>query len=295
MSRAGYVGLIGRPNVGKSTLLNGLLEFKLSITSAKPQTTRRTLLGIKTLADAQLVYVDTPGLHSDQGRALNRYMNRTAADTLGYVDVAVWVLEAPRWLEADEVVLEHLRDFAGPVIAAVNKVDRLADKSGLLPLLARLAKRRDFADLVPVSALKRDNLVALERAIVAQLPERPLLFAEDELTTASERLLAAETIREKLFRMLHDEVPYALTVDIEQYQDTPGLVRIGAIIWVERSGQKGIVIGAGGRLLREVGRRARLDIERLVGKKVFLQTWVKVRADWSDDEQALNRFGYRDS
>lgn len=295
MSRAGYVGLIGRPNVGKSTLLNGLLEFKLSITSAKPQTTRRTLLGIKTLADAQLVYVDTPGLHSDQGRALNRYMNRTAADTLGYVDVAVWVLEAPRWLEADEVVLKHLRDFAGPVIAAVNKVDRLADKSGLLPLLARLAKRRDFADLVPVSALKRDNLVALERAIVAQLPERPLLFAEDELTTASERLLAAETIREKLFRMLHDEVPYALTVDIEQYQDTPGLVRIGAIIWVERSGQKGIVIGAGGRLLREVGRRARLDIERLVGKKVFLQTWVKVRADWSDDEQALNRFGYRDS
>ncbi len=295
MSRAGYVGLIGRPNVGKSTLLNGLIEFKLSITSAKPQTTRRTLLGIRTLADAQLVYVDTPGLHRNQKRALNRYMNRAAADTLSYVDVVVLLVEALRWQDEDDAVLERLDDFTGPVIGAINKVDRVTEKARLLPFLSRLAERREFAHLIPVSALKGDNLQALEQAIIEQLPEGPLLFAEDEITTASERLLAAEIVREKLFRMLHDEVPYALTVAIEQYQELPGLVRIGATIWVERPGQKGIVIGESGRVLREVGRRARLDLERLLGKKVFLQTWVKVRADWSDDEKALTRFGYHES
>lgn len=295
MSRAGYVGLIGRPNVGKSTLLNGLLDIKLSITSARPQTTRRVLLGIKTRPDAQLVFVDTPGLHRDHRRALNRYMNRVAADTLSYVDVAVLVVEALRWEDDDDVVLERLQAFSGPVIAAVNKVDRVADKAQLLPYLAGLAERRELAHIVPVSALKHDNLASLEQLIAAQLPAGPFLFAEDEITTASQRLLAAELIREKLFRMLREEVPYGLTVDIERYDETPGLIRIGAVIWVERPGQKGIVIGQGGRVLREAGRRARLDMERLTGQRVYLETWVKLRPGWSDDNRALAEFGYHDS
>lgn len=292
--RAGYVALLGRPNVGKSTLLNALLAQKLSITSAKPQTTRHTLLGIKTLKDAQIVYVDTPGLHQRERKALNRYMNRAAAETLGYVDVVVLLFEALRWSDADQGVLDRLAVYTGPVIAAVNKIDRVKDRTQLLPFLEALAGRRDFAHIVPLSALKRDNLADLERCIVERLPERPFLFAEDELTTASQRFLAAELVREKLFRRLREELPYALTVEIERFEERPHRLHIHAVIWVERPGQKAIVIGDKGANLREVGRQARLDMEQLFGRPVYLATWVKVRSDWSDNDQALAQFGYRD-
>ncbi|MBE2294730.1 MAG: GTPase Era [Phycisphaerales bacterium] len=292
--RAGYVALLGRPNVGKSTLLNRLIGQKLSITAPKPQTTRHLILGIQTLADAQIVYVDTPGLHHRQGRqrALNRYLNRAAVSVLSYVDVVVWLVEAPRWTEEDEDVLHRLAEFTGPVVLAVNKVDRIADKSRLLPFLRDLASKRNFSEIVPLAAINGDNVVALEQVITRLLPVGDFLFPAEQLTTASERFLAAELIREKLTRLLREELPYALTVEIEQFVEEGRLVRIHAVIWVERETQKGIVIGDKGATLREVGRQAREDMERLFARKVFLQTWVKVREGWSDDERALQSLGY---
>ena len=292
--RAGHAALLGRPNVGKSTLLNRLIGQKISITAPKPQTTRHVILGIQTLPDAQIVYVDTPGMHRQTRRAMNRYLNRAAASVLNYVDVAVFLIEALRWTEEDEDVLGRLADFRGPVVLAVNKVDRVADKTRLLPFLREIAGRRDFAEVVPVAALKGDNVAALERAIVGLLPVGDFLFPEDQVTTASERFLVAELIREKLTRLLREELPYALTVEIERFVEEGRLARINAIVWVERETQKGIVIGERGATLREVGRQAREDMERLLGRKVFLETWVKVREGWSDDERALHSLGYVD-
>ena len=293
--RAGYAALLGRPNVGKSTLLNRLIGQKLSITAPKPQTTRHVILGIQTLPDAQIVYVDTPGLHRRGQRALNRHLNRAAASVLGYVDVVVWLVEALRWTEEDEDVLQRLTDFAGPVVLAVNKVDRIADKSRLLPFLRELAAKRSFSEVVPLAAIDGDNVAALEQVIARLLPVGDLLFPTEQITTASERFLAAELIREKLTRLLREELPYALTVEIERFADEGRLARIHAVIWVERETQKGIVIGEKGATLREVGRQAREDMERLFDRKVFLQTWVKVREGWSDDERALRSLGYADS
>lgn len=293
--RAGYAALLGRPNVGKSTLLNRLIGQKLSITAPKPQTTRHVILGIQTLPDAQIVYVDTPGLHRRGQRALNRHLNRAAASVLGYVDVVVWLVEALRWTEEDEDVLQRLTDFAGPVVLAVNKVDRIPDKSRLLPFLRELAAKRSFSEVVPLAAIDGDNVVALEQVIARLLPVGDLLFPTEQITTASERFLAAELIREKLTRLLREELPYALTVEIERFADEGRLARIHAVIWVERETQKGIVIGEKGATLREVGRQAREDMERLFDRKVFLQTWVKVREGWSDDERALRSLGYADS
>ena len=293
--RAGYAALLGRPNVGKSTLLNRLIGQKLSITAPKPQTTRHVILGIQTLPDAQIVYVDTPGLHRRGQRALNRHLNRAAASVLGYVDVVVWLVEALRWTEEDEDVLQRLTDFAGPVVLAVNKVDRIPDKSRLLPFLRELAAKRSFSEVVPLAAIDGDNVAALEQVIARLLPVGDLLFPTDQITTASERFLAAELIREKLTRLLREELPYALTVEIERFADEGRLARIHAVIWVERETQKGIVIGEKGATLREVGRQAREDMERLFDRKVFLQTWVKVREGWSDDERALRSLGYADS
>ena len=306
MRHAGYVTLLGRPNVGKSTLLNHLLEQKISITSPKPQTTRHIILGIKTVSttsseepDTQIVYVDTPGLHRPGKRALNRYMNRVAADSLSFADVAVFLVEALRWTEEDDIVLQSLKDFDKPVLVAVNKIDRVQDKTRLLPFLKELTGRRAFAEIIPLSALRADNIEVLEHAITARLPQAEFFFSEDEITTASQRFLAAEIIREKLFRRLNKEVPYALTVEIEQFQEKAGqgkarLLHIGAVIWVERAGQKGIVIGDKGATLKEIGQQARLDMERLFESKVFLETWVKVRQGWSDDERALQQLGYQD-
>ncbi|HPF58679.1 MAG TPA: GTPase Era [Candidatus Competibacteraceae bacterium] len=293
-SHAGYVALLGRPNVGKSTLLNQLIGQKISITAPKPQTTRHVILGIQTLPEAQIIYVDTPGLHRQGRRAMNRYLNRAAASVLGYVDVVVFLIEALRWTEEDEDVLQRLVEFTGPVVLAVNKVDWITDKRRLLPFLQEIAEKRAFVEVVPLAAINGDNVDALEQVIAGLLPVQDFLFPEDQITTVSERFFAAELIREKLTRLLREELPYALTVEIEQFVEEGRLVRIHAVIWVERASQKGIVIGEKGTVLREVGRQTREDLERLFGRKVFLETWVKVREGWSDDERALRSLGYGD-
>ena len=293
-TRAGYVALLGRPNVGKSTLLNRLIGQKISITAPKPQTTRHVILGIQTLPEAQIIYVDTPGLHRQGRRAMNRYLNRAAASVLGYVDVVVFLIEALRWTEEDQDVLQRLAEFGKSVVLAVNKVDRIADKRRLLPFLQEMAAKRLFTEVVPLAAINGDNVAALEQVIARLLPIGERIFPEDQITTASERFMAAELIREKLTRLLREELPYALTVEIEQFVEEGRLVRIHAVIWVERNSQKGIVIGEKGATLREVGRQAREDLERLLDRKVFLETWVKVREGWSDDERALRSLGYAD-
>lgn len=291
-TRAGYVALLGRPNVGKSTLLNRLIGQKISITSPKPQTTRHVILGMQTLEAAQLVYVDTPGLHRQEQRAMNRYLNRSAASVLGYVDVVVFLIEALRWSSEDADVLRRLSSFDGPVVLALNKVDRVTDKAQLLPFIEAQSAAQRYAAVVPLAAINGDNIAALEQALVELLPEQDFLYPPEQITTATERFLAAELVREKLTRLLRDELPYALTVEIERFVEDGALVRIDALIWVERTSQKGIVIGEKGVILREVGRQARQDLERLLQRKVFLRTWVKVRSGWSDDERALQSLGY---
>lgn len=290
--RCGYVALVGRPNVGKSTLLNGLLGQKISITSHRPQTTRHRILGIKTLEAAQIVYVDTPGLHQGDRKALNRAINKAAMAALHSVDVVAFVVEGMQWDAEDQWILDKLKDVKAPVILVVNKVDALEDKALLLPHLQKLAALHPFADIVPLSARERDNLDSFESCVVRHLPAAPPLYPEDQITDRSERFLAAELVREKLFRRLGQEVPYGLTVEIEQFRQEGGLRRIHALIWVERESHKAIVIGKGGALLKEIGSEARRDMERLFDGKVFLQLWVKVKEGWADDERALRSLGY---
>jgi GTP-binding protein Era len=290
--RCGYIALVGRPNVGKSTLLNRILGQKISITSRRPQTTRHSILGIKTLAHAQLVYVDTPGIHGYSGRAMNRHMNRTASAVLADVDVVVFIVEALRWLPDDELVLKKLTGLDCPVILAINKIDALASREQLLPELEALARKRDFAEIIPISASKGTNVAALETVIETLLPEAPPFFPEDQVTDRSERFLVAELIREKLFRKLARELPYGLTVEVESFRREPRITHIHALIWVERQSQKNIVIGRQGALLKEVGQQARRDIEALIGSKVNLKLWVKVKEGWADDERALHSLGY---
>lgn len=292
--RCGYVAIIGRPNVGKSTLVNRLVGHKLSITSRKAQTTRHRLIGIKSSDRAQVIYVDTPGLHASGGRALNRYMNRAATGALVGVDVILFLLEAGRWSDGDAHVLKRLADADAPIIAVVNKIDRIGDKQKLLPFIDELSKRAEFRDVVPISALRGSNTERLEELLIETLPVQPALYDEDQLTDRSERFLAAELVREKLTDRLGEELPYRLSVDIEAFQDEGGLLKIGAVIWVERSSQKGIVIGRQGRVLKAVGGDARKDMEALFERKVFLELWVKVKEGWSNDEQALARLGYVD-
>jgi len=294
--RCGSVAVVGRPNVGKSTLVNALVGAKVSIVSNRPQTTRHRLLGIATVPGGQMLLVDTPGLHREQGRfkasAMSRVMNRTARGAVEDVDAAVLVVEAGRWDEEDTLAFNVLHDAGVPVVLVVNKVDRLKDKTTLLPFLAEVAKDRDFAAVHPISALKRKGLDDLVADILAQLPEAPPVYDEDEITDRSQRFLAGELVREQLMRQLGDELPYATTVEIERFAEDGALLRIGAVIWVEREGQKPIVIGKGGARLREIGSKARQQMERLFGRKVFLETWVRVREGWSDDEAALKAFGY---
>lgn len=290
----GFVALIGRPNVGKSTLMNHLLKQKISITSRKPQTTRHRILGINTTDAGQAIYMDTPGMHNSEKRALNRYLNRTAETTLLGVDVIVWLIDGLSWHEYDEVIFKKLEQAGLPVILAVNKVDKVADKEAILTFFNDAQHRFPFKHLVPISALKRTNLEQLESLIMALLPERDLIYPEDQVTDRSERFLAAEIVREKLTRRLGDELPYALTVEIERYEEKPGITKIYAIIWVERLTQKNIVIGKDGDMLKKVGTDARLDIEKLLGQKVYLQLWVKVKKGWSDSERALQSLGFND-
>lgn len=293
--RCGYVALVGRPNVGKSTLMNHLIGQKISITSSKPQTTRHRIIGIKTATDYQAVFVDTPGLHLNAKKAVNRYMNRTAKSTLADVDLIIFVVEAGRWTADDENVLRQVRATAVPVVLAVNKIDHLKDKAELLPLLQNLGRKMDFAALVPVSALRRDNLEELAKVVAQHLPENAPFYAEDQITDRSSRFLAAEIVREKLMRTLGQELPYELTVEIEQFKEQDGLLNIAAVIWIERDSQKPIVIGKGGNVLKKVGRLARTDMEKLFETKVYLQLWVKVKEGWSDDERALSSLGYTEA
>jgi len=294
--RSGSVAVIGRPNVGKSTLTNALVGAKVSIVSNRPQTTRHRLLGIASFPQGQIVLVDTPGLHREQGKfkasAMSRVMNRAARGSLEDVDAAVLVIEAGRWDEEDTLAYNVLSDAGIPVVLIVNKVDRLKDKSALLPFLAEVSQGRSFAAVHPVSALKRKGLEALTKDLLGLLPEQPPMFGEDEITDRSQRFLAGELVREQLMRQLGEELPYATTVEIERFAEDGNLLRIGAVIWVEREGQKAIVIGKGGTRLKEIGAKARQQMERLFGAKVFLETWVRVREGWSDDEAALKAFGY---
>ena len=289
--RCGYVAILGRPNVGKSTLLNVLLRQKLSITSRKPQTTRHNLLGIDTRGPCQAVYVDTPGIHAGANREMNRRMVRAAASVVADVDLIAMLVDAEKWTDEDRLVLNHVRRSGTPACAVINKIDRMPGREAILPVIDRLASLEVFAEIVPISALKRDGVEALRKVVFARLPERAHLFPADQLTDRSERFLAGEIIREKLVRRLGDELPHRTTVVIEAFETRTGLTEIRAEIIVERAGQKRIVIGRQGAMLKSIGTDARIDIERMLGRKVMLNLWVKVRAGWTDDRAHLERLG----
>ncbi|HHJ39665.1 MAG: GTPase Era [Methylothermaceae bacteria B42] len=290
--KTGYVAIIGRPNVGKSTLLNQLIGQKLSIISRKPQTTRHRILGIKTTDDAQILYLDTPGIHQSDSKALNRYLNKTASTALVGVDVIVWVIDNKGFDKDDSLILEKLKSINIPVILVINKVDKVRDKALLLPLIQEARYRFSFEVIIPVSALRGTNVQALEKAIIGLLPEGMPMYPEYQITDKPERFFAAEIIREKLLYYLGDEVPHRLTVEIEQFKNEGELTRIYAVIWVEREGQKRIVIGDKGSLLKKAGQKARLELEDFLGRRVYLNLWVKVKKGWSDDERMLQRLGY---
>ena len=289
--RAGSIAVVGRPNVGKPTLLNRLVRERISITSAKPQTTRHAIRGVLSTEDCQYVFIDTPGFQRQNRGALNRIMNRSIADSAAGVDLVFLVVEAGRFGAQDAAVLERLTGET-PVILVVNKIDRVRPRENLLPFLDTVSRQGRFAEIVPVCAATGENLDELLRAAAAHLPEGDCLLPEDTLTDRSERFLAAEFIREKLFRRLGDELPYGLTVTIERFEEKERLRRIAAAIIVEKPGHKPIVIGRGGAALKQVATEARADMERLFGTKVFLEVWVKVRGGWSEDERALKAFGY---
>ncbi|MFT4676339.1 MAG: GTP-binding protein Era [Candidatus Azotimanducaceae bacterium] len=293
-SRCGYVAIIGRPNVGKSTLLNNILGQKVSITSKKPQTTRHQLLGIKTTPKCQFLYVDTPGIHGKEPRAINRYMNRSAKTVVRDVDVVVFVLDRTDWQDDDEIASETVRRHKDHLIIAINKVDLLKDKQRLLPYLAQLKEKFPAAELVPISAEQGENVDRLESLIESKLPPGAALFPDDQITDRSTRFLVAEIIREKIMRQLGEEVPYAATIQIESFKDSGKTIHIEAVVFVERDGQKAILIGKKGEKLKRIGTDARQDIETLLERKVMLNIWVKVKANWSDDDRALKSLGYDD-
>jgi len=288
----GFIAIVGRPNVGKSTLMNRILGQKISITSRKPQTTRHRIHGIKTTMDAQMIYVDTPGMHHGGKRTMNRVMNRTAIDSISDVDVVLFVIEAGCWTDEDQSILDRLKQVEAPVVLVINKVDRIDDKSTLLPQIEELSAQCPFAEVMPLSAQTGHNVEQLEHAVQKMLPVSVPLYPEDQITDRSERFIAAELVREKLMRRLGQELPYALAVEIEQFDEDGQMLRIGALIWVERDSQKSIVIGKGGAGLKAIGQQARIDMENVFGRKVFLQLWVKVKDKWADDERMLRGLGY---
>jgi len=289
--RSGSAALIGRPNVGKSTLLNALVGTKLSIVTPRPQTTRHRILGVLTLPHAQIAFVDTPGLHLKAVRALNRAMNRSVSTALADADLVVLVVEALRFTHEDELALERIVRLGRPAIAAVNKVDRVRPRARLLPYLAQLAGRHAFLAIVPVSALRTQNITELRDTIAAHLPCSPPLYPEGELTDRSPGFRIAETIREKLTLELNQEVPYGIAVEVERLTEEEGLLYVDAAIWVEREGQKPIVIGARGERLKRIGRAARLALNGMLGRRLHLNLWVKVRANWADNARALRELG----
>jgi GTP-binding protein Era len=292
MHRCGFVAVVGRPNVGKSTLVNAILGSKVSIVTAKPQTTRHRILAVHTTAESQIIFVDTPGLHRNATKAMNRMMNRTAANALADADLILFVSEATRWTEEDEDVLLRLKSCSSPVIALLNKVDKVHPKEQLFVALSTMSDRFGFAEIVPISAKKQQNLDALLAAIPPFLPESPLLFPPEMQTDRSPEFHAAETIREKLTLLLRQEIPYGLTVQIERYESDAKGFSINAIIWVERQTQKGIVVGKGGHILKQVGQAARVELKKKLQQPVHLELWVKVKDNWADNEKDLQNLGY---
>ena len=290
--RSGYVAIIGRPNVGKSTLLNYILGQKLSITSRKPQTTRHKIVGIKTENDVQVVYVDTPGMHENHDKALNRYMNKAALTAVKDVDAIVFMIDRTKWTSEDELVLKSLQYVKCPVILAVNKVDFLADKETLLPTLQKLDEKYKFAHIVPMSAKTGHNVDRLETIIASFIKQGAHFYPEDQITDRSSRFLAAELVREKIMRQLGDELPYSMTVEIEEFRYEDSLLVISAAILIDRQSQKHIIIGDKGGRIKQIGRDARLDMEEMFECKVMLNTWVKVKSGWADSERALKSLGY---
>ena len=290
--QCGFVAIIGRPNVGKSTLLNHILGQKISITSRKPQTTRHQILGVKTSTNAQVIYVDTPGMHNRRSTAINRYMNRAANSVLNDVDLILFVVQALQWTGEDEAVLERLQEIRTPVLLVVNKIDKLADKNELLPFIEKLTAKHEFDAVIPVSALHAENIGQLEADVSERMPENEAFFPADQITDRTVRFLAAEIIREKLVRELGQELPYTTAVEIERFEEGESINRIFATIYVETKGQKAIIIGRKGARLKSIGTKARVDIEKMLDSKVYLELWVKVREGWSNDERALASLGY---
>lgn len=290
--RCGFVAVVGRPNVGKSTLINAILGSKVSIVTPKPQTTRHRILAVYTRNDSQIIFVDTPGLHRGAAKTINRMMNRVATSALADADLILFVSEANRWTVEDQDVLDRLKKTPVPAIALLNKIDKVHPKEELLAVLSAMSERHTFDEVLPISAKLNDNLDRLVELIPAYLPESPALYPEEMITDRSESFQIAELIREKLTLLLRQEVPYGLTVEIEQMKKEPGGVGINAIIWVERDSQKGIVVGKGGNVLKKVGRSARLELKERLGVPVHLELWVKVKDSWADSEKELLRLGY---
>jgi GTP-binding protein Era len=291
--RCGSVAIVGRPNVGKSTLLNALIDAHLSIVTPRAHTTRQRILGIANPEGGQILYLDTPGLHRDAKRAINRSLNRAVHAAIADADLVVQVAAAGHWDDEDAAVYAALDERAVPRLLVVNKVDRIPDKGNLLPFVEGLTRRQTWDEVFLVSAEKRSGLGELERVILARLPQAEPAYDTETFTDRSERFLVAELVREQLMRQLGEELPYATAVEIERFEDRPdGITEIAAVVWVERDGQKAIVIGAGGRRAKALGSAARRGIEALLDRKVFLKLWVRVRAGWSDDEGALKQFGY---
>ncbi|AIZ79031.1 GTPase Era [Actinobacillus equuli subsp. equuli] len=291
----GFIAIVGRPNVGKSTLLNKILGQKISITSRKAQTTRHRIVGIHTEDQYQAIYVDTPGLHIEEKRAINRLMNRAASSAIGDVDLIIFVVEGTKWTDDDEMVLNKLRAAKAPVVLAINKVDNIKEKDELLPHITELSQKFDFAEILPISAQRGKNVHILQKIVRKSLREGVHHFPEEYVTDRSQRFMASEIIREKLMRFTGEELPYSVTVEIEQFKlNERGTYEINGLILVERDGQKKMVIGAKGQKIKTIGTEARADMERLFDNKVHLELWVKVKAGWADDERALRSLGYMD-
>ncbi len=290
----GFIGLIGRPNVGKSTLMNRILGQKVSITSKKPQTTRHRILGIKTSDKSQLIFVDTPGIHKNAKKQINKYMNKTAAGVLADVDVIVFLVEAGKWHDEDQMVLEKIQNIGAPIILVVNKVDLFKEKDDLLPYLEKLHSKFDFKEIIPVSAERGINVPEFEELVTSMLPKSYAFYPEDQITDKTDRFYSAEIVREKLMRTLGQELPYSLTVEIERFKHEDDKLVINAIIWVERDSQKAIIIGKGGQNLKKIGMSSRKDLEKAFGEKVRIELWVKVKSGWSDDARALSSLGYKE-
>lgn len=290
--KAGYVSIVGRPNVGKSTLLNRLIEHKISIVTRKPQTTRWQIRGIKSTPEYQIIFTDTPGYQTNHKNAINRYMNREVTNSLSHIDVVLFVVEAVKWGRNDALVADLLKEVSATLILVINKLDLLKERANLLPYINKLKEKLPFAEIVPLSARRRKDIDLLESKIVAVLPSGEPLFPTDQISDRSTRFLAAEYIREKVMERLGDELPYRTSVTIDVFKDEPELLSISATIWVERRSQRAILIGGDGKMLKSIGAEARIELENFFSKKVYLQTWVKTKKNWTEDIKALKMLGY---